>query len=224
MTGSPGLQVVDDPHQAAATRWVTESVGPVGTVGAIVPPAFAAYARVLHPAYLICRDRSRPVRWSELASRSIAASTRFEDVSAQAADRDAGEELCSPVQGSLAPELIAPLVHVLGRHTRTPRRCWFAVWDGFSGVSVRHASRVRLVAPDRRYVLLRGELADAATNLDCAGFQTPNLWWPEDRAWLVTTDIDHVCTYIGASEPCITQLLATRGLEVVRVTRGDSIV
>src|SRR4051812_18972250 len=175
MTASRQLRVVDDAEEVAAAVWVTPEAGG-GTVGAILPRTFAAHARVLHPAYLASGDNTRPVRWSELGSAHIAASTGFEDLTA-AAD-GVREDIAPPVQGSMPPELIPALLQVLARHTRTPERCWFAVWEGFSGVRVRDETALRLVAPDRRFVLLRGPLAAAATNLDCAGFQTPNLWWP----------------------------------------------
>src|SRR5690349_23203664 len=40
-----------------------------------------------------------------------------------------------------------------------------------------------------------------------------NLWWPDDRAWCVVTDIDLTSTYVGGSAGCIGELLAHTGLE-----------
>ncbi len=37
--------------------------------------------------------------------------------------------------------------------------------------------------------------------------QTPNLWWPEDRAWFVATEIDLAWTYVGGREALIEQLV-----------------
>jgi len=45
--------------------------------------------------------------------------------------------------------------------------------------------------------------------------QSPNLWWPDDRAWFVATDIDYAWTYIGGSTELIDQLLADDRLEVL---------
>ncbi|GII33023.1 hypothetical protein [Planotetraspora mira] len=45
--------------------WIAERLrGPLGTVGAVVPRGFAAYARVLHPVEL---DDSRiPLTWAQV--------------------------------------------------------------------------------------------------------------------------------------------------------------
>src|SRR5699024_12624354 len=40
----------------------------------------------------------------------------------------------------------------------------------------------RLELPERAYVLYRGDLAAALAFMDSEQ-QTPNLWWPADRAW-----------------------------------------
>ena len=46
----------------------------------------------------------------------------------------------------------------------------------------------------------------------------PNLWWPEDRAWIVATEIDFMETYIGGSAECINQLLSGPDLEAFPVS------
>jgi hypothetical protein len=47
--------------------------------------------------------------------------------------------------------------------------------------------------------------------------QSANLWWPEDRAWFVATDIDLMSTYVGGSAACVADLLAAEGLETAAV-------
>ncbi|TMD41293.1 MAG: hypothetical protein E6I88_07925 [Chloroflexi bacterium] len=44
-------------------------------------------------------------------------------------------------------------------------------------------------------------------------WQTPNLWWPEDRSWCVATEIDLAETYVGGSDACIARILEDRGLD-----------
>ncbi|MEV7528477.1 hypothetical protein [Agrococcus sediminis] len=39
-------------HDVEVGRWLQAALGPFGTVGAVVPPVFEAYARILHPATL----------------------------------------------------------------------------------------------------------------------------------------------------------------------------
>jgi hypothetical protein len=29
--------------------------------------------------------------------------------------------------------------------------------------------------------------------------RAPSFWWPGDRAWFVSTDIDFPCTYVGGT-------------------------
>ena len=47
---------------------------------------------------------------------------------------------------------------------------------------------------------------------------TPNIWWPEDRAWYVATDIDLYDTYVGGSEECIEAILSHLELEALPAT------
>jgi hypothetical protein len=74
-------------------------------------------------------------------------------------------------------------------------------------------------------LLLRGTLGDAATAsmLPAPWDQSPNLWWPADRAWCVATDIDLASSYIGASEACIQAILNTAMLETWRANLDDRI-
>jgi hypothetical protein len=41
------------------------------------------------------------------------------------------------------------------------------------------------------------------------------LWWPEDHAWCVATEIDLDSTYLGASLACVEELLANTELEAM---------
>ena len=51
---------------------------------------------------------------------------------------------------------------------------------------------------------------------------SPNIWWPEDRAWCVATDIDLCYTYIGGSRECIEAILSTPDLEALPATLDAS--
>jgi hypothetical protein len=127
----------------------------------------------------------------------------------------------------------AILVDVLRSFTTTPDQCWFCVWEGFGGLDFNGLSeRVRL--PERNYVLYAGpiEIALAALDTGPAEFakdptmqpwdtHSPNLWWPEDRAWFVATEIDHAWSYVGGSEELIASLLITDGLEALPAHLSD---
>jgi hypothetical protein len=83
--------------------------------------------------------------------------------------------------------------------------------------------------PGRQYLLFSGPL-DAALDATWGGLgrdssdpQSPNLFWPEDRAWCVATEIDLDSTYIGCSEQAAEALLADPRLETWRVQAEDPI-
>jgi len=73
----------------------------------------------------------------------------------------------------------------------------------------------RVQHPNRAYALFAGPIELAVASLDVP-WQTnsPNLWWPEDRAWVVATEIDYAWTYVGGRAGLIEKLLASDTLEV----------
>lgn len=66
--------------------------------------------------------------------------------------------------------------------------------------------------PGRDFILFRGPIS-ALTNFghspwpDTFWFQGPNLWWPEDGAWYVASEIDFAWTYVGGPTPQIRRIL-----------------
>jgi hypothetical protein len=42
---------------------------------------------------------------------------------------------------------------------------------------------------------------------------SPNLWWPDDRAWCIATETDLAWTYVGGSAALISEVLANPRLE-----------
>jgi hypothetical protein len=124
------------------------------------------------------------------------------------------------------------IVAVLEKHTSTPDLCWLCLWDGYgydNAVSLsswregeetrhpkrpprfstrvhrkpRHDGRARVRLPHRDYFLYRGSTAEATGWSD-----GPNLWWPDDRAWCVASEIDLVRTYVGGAAALIDAVLA----------------
>ncbi len=65
-------------------------------------------------------------------------------------------------------------------------------------------------------LLLRGPL-NAAGAVDRWG-EPPNVWWPEDRAWCVASEIDLMSTYVGGSASCVAALLADEDIEALPVS------
>jgi hypothetical protein len=46
---------------------------------------------------------------------------------------------------------------------------------------------------------------------------TPQLWWPEDRAWVVATEIDFDSTIVATTTAGAEALLTCEGLEALLV-------
>jgi hypothetical protein len=72
--------------------------------------------------------------------------------------------------------------------------------------------------PGREYFLYRGPIDVVPRFEHMPGhLQTPNMWWPEDRAWFVATEIDFDSTLVACTRACATALLASE-LEVMEVS------
>ena len=133
------------------------------------------------------------------------------------------------------------LAEILRDWTTTPQWCWFCVWDGYGSdgvyltasdgaaaaepssgrrpdpvpALVRGGSRVEL--PNRDYLLYSGTVEAAVATAGLGGdHQVANLWWPQDRAWCVATEIDLAWTYVGGPAGLISHLLAETRIEALR--------
>lgn len=86
----------------------------------------------------------------------------------------------------------------------------------------------RLRLPERNYLMFEGPL-DAAVDMGWrpneGAFvpQSPNLFWPDDHAWCVATEIDLDSTYVGGSAALIEDLMADNRLEALRVEVTDEV-
>jgi hypothetical protein len=97
----------------------------------------------------------------------------------------------------------------------------------------------RVSLPGRRYLLFEGPLAaatemgwrtgeligevdpDADVDPDEFSPQSPSLFWPDDHAWCVATEIDLDSTYIGGSDALVQDLLADSRIEAWRAGLDD---
>lgn len=80
-----------------------------------------------------------------------------------------------------------------------------------------------LAANDEQYFLFSGALKDAGQwgaaswgNGAPRDINSPNLMWPADRAWFVTTNLENTWTGVGGSASLVDDLLRDDRLEVVR--------
>lgn len=222
------LDIVDDIRPA---RWLTERLrGFADDVGSLVPDTFAAYARVFHPAH----NGGELVSWAKIARvnrKTVHPQMQFTRLLGYASRYVSGYRNTqsglfdeAPKVGTLPPDTAASLAQTLARHTTTTDLCWFAVWHGYGDLDPAFHDQPTFALPQREYHLARGPLAGASQTLapNTIGHRSANLWWPDDHAWCVATEIDLDSTYLGASVACINELLASSELEVVRldVTAG----
>ena len=125
----------------------------------------------------------------------------------------------SPMTGSLPAETASQLAAVLALHPQPAGSCWFAVWEGKGPLDAELDAAPPFELPARPMWLLHGPVQAAATSPHPGALgDSVNLWWPEDRAWCVGTDIDLMTTYVGGSVDCIQTLLAETSLEALAVS------
>ena len=127
-----------------------------------------------------------------------------------------------PKRGSVPEAECRTLVDVLRDFSSTPGRCYFCLWDGYGNIDTRlYKADSRIRAPARDYLLFRGPIdgvmAFLRGNWPFWG-DSPNIWWPEDRAWCVATDIDLFDTFVGGSRECVEAVLDNPGLEALPTT------
>ncbi len=218
-------------NDVSSADWIVGSVGEFGKgVGSLLPVTFPAYARVVHPAGRIVADgSSADVTWSEVAAANGRIAHAAMEWVAITGDWD---YMCREAQpgiwdrapsiGSLPRRQAALLAGALGHFTTTSQQCRFAIWEGYSSARYPRDGVSKVLMPYRSMVLFRGPLDAVTTWLDL-GDQGPSLWWPEDRAWCVATDVDLMSTYVGGSVACVAAVLAESGLESFRVDVDQSV-
>ncbi|KNY04903.1 hypothetical protein [Microbacterium sp. GCS4] len=198
-----------------------------------------------------------------------------------------GREFTAPMEGELAPEVVAAVARHLVAHTTTPDAGAAALWEGFGGLlghlghtpsrafltfddtstedphhqamldrsihdPLNNAFRKptwqegilsrevsegpRLEFLDRAYVLFEASAREFSSPdwvLDAPwrdlpgeehGFppsaQSPNILWPEDRAWVMVSEIDFDSTVVAGSAELVEALCADPALEALPLREG----
>jgi hypothetical protein len=220
-----GRPVESDLSPAA---WLPAALAPGATVASLVPPLFAAYARVFHPAVPYAGDDDVEVGWAAVAAAN---GTRAHPLmqwgsvtgSLEYFENDDQAPLwhCAPARGHLPVAVAERLVAVLRRHTEDAEDCWFGVAAAL-GNPTAEAPTVAL--PRGPAWLVRGPIDLAAANLaDEPAEQSASFWWPADRSWFVATDADLVSTYVGGGTACVAAILAAEGLETSPADPAQSV-
>jgi len=228
MTEWKRLKLADD---AEAARWLAEVLEkPWGRgdranyAASVIPRGYEAYARLFHPAWLAGEERE--LTWAEtaaLAGTRPHARMQWHAVS-RAGDADGWMRgLVPPEPGRMPAWMLEALAALLERHTRTPESCYFAVWDGWGlpGLMTLRGRTAHFRLNDRGYYLLKGEVSAATERISPLSPQHASLWWPEDRAWCVATDVEMMWTYVGGTEACVAEILADGRLEAWRASPDD---
>ena len=236
---SRAIGAVDDTSEA---QWFVEGLTPsLGTVGALVPRGFEAYARILHPAWRVRREGGRlvrsPVRWSEVAELRGTTAHRlmqWPQVWALPLFDDSAIEYCvdaglapieGPDEGRLPPLVARVIQQVLSAHAGTVAPCWFGVWPGFGAeYSEGIPSTHRLSTQYRDWDLFRAPLDALTLNFFDAGemfYQSANVVWPDDRSWCLATDIDLNSSYLGGTKALIEAVLRHEALEAYEASADD---
>jgi hypothetical protein len=202
-----------------------------------MPGGFEAYVRVLHPARRDPASSTADVRWGELAAArgvELLPVTGFPEVLGLGSDDIELLEV-APSAGSLPSELCTLLLPIF-REATSQERCWFCLWDGngfFAEDARRHhpareaenellATLPKVDAYARDHYLCTGPLAAACWFPESIG-SSPNLWWPDDRTWIVVTEVDSYSTYVGGTRTLAAGLLESPTIEAIEVDIGVSI-
>ncbi|HJU01414.1 MAG TPA: hypothetical protein VJ966_09440 [Actinomycetes bacterium] len=244
---------LDPSAEVAAADWLEPRLRRFGSaVTAVVPDGFPAYVRILHPARGPDDRPLRWAEVAAWSGRTMHPLAQFHAISRPAAIAPTGSAPWDgepPPDGNLPAELLRIFCATLAEHTSTPESCWFCLWEGYgwlygspsvavmgrrgaipvppaSPAQVLNGPHVRL--PSRDYLLFTGALA-AATQLGWTspggGFfpQSPNLFWPQDRAWCVASEIDLFCTLVAGSDELAEALVGDPRLEAWRVLPADPV-
>lgn len=231
----------------APAEWIVDRLLPwgvdVGTrVCAIAPTGYEAYLRVSHYAEERIGSESVRRRWSELAQRSgrqmhpAVQFTRF-------AWPDPPREGSLDHQEATALALLLRSYTTTPNHCWMA--IWHGFGQLTGSVSVIFTRKRGLLAwlqrhlapqsyvfkppsdladaptislPGREYFLYRGPIEVVPRFEHMPGqLQTPNMWWPEDRAWFVSTEIDFNSTLVACNRACAGALLSS-DLEVMELS------
>jgi hypothetical protein len=239
-----GAQLQFDPSPA---DWILGRLLPWGRelgtrVCAVVPSGYEAYVRVFHHAEeRVGADWVRR-RWSEVAQwtgRQMHPTVQFERFSWS----DGPQE--GSLDRDEATSLVAILRHQTATPEDCWLAIWHGYGELSGGVGLlvleergfrdwlrrrraRDCHRLEppadlvdaptLSLPAREYYLYRAPI-DVVPRFEFlpGRLQTPNMWWPDDRAWFVGTEIDFDSTLVACTRSCAATLLAS-DLEVLEIS------
>ncbi|HJP65682.1 MAG TPA: hypothetical protein VKA30_05190 [Actinomycetota bacterium] len=221
-------KLIDDPQVWA---WLKGRLNFGRNVRSWVPGEFGEYARILHPAQLWGDEGEGVtfVSWQEISrwsGKPLTATSSFFRIALRSDGTVWGPPQGSsrPLEGDLVSPFIDRLTQLLETETSAPERVWFLVWSGYGSILARGAFDLSkpLRSSGRSYVLRRGAI-DSLVHEEPGPHisESPSFWWPDDRAWFVSTDIDTLSTYVGGGRSLVSRLLADDLLEAFPAELDD---
>ncbi|MCF8607348.1 hypothetical protein L5I01_28720 [Gordonia sp. HY442] len=204
------------------TAWIDDAITSArfGTVAHLVTNRFDRYARVLHPAERTVHTVPvKYIRWADVA-RATGAIAHARMQWDAIADTDDESPLAfwneGPSSTNLIPNhVVAEIAAQLGDD-----ECYFAVWDGNSSLHGVNRDLPKATIDQHRFHIMAGTAADATRTFH--GLR-PNLWWANDRSWIVASNIDLVSTYVGGTADAIDRLLHSPVIEAWQVSANDDV-
>lgn len=191
-----------------------------------------------------------PLRWAEIAAhRGKVAHPRMQ-IESLIGNPDAfdyehwrtlgGDQEWFPPYETLEESECLALAQILRAFTDSSRPVWFWLWDGYGDMSeeeIRAVPRAMIypgepiwlpgVEPPRlaqsafrHYLVFRGTLPGLPTWFRWRS-ESPNYWYPDDRAWIVATEIDGFSTFVGGTRSAIEATLASPLLELLPCELSD---
>jgi len=210
--------------------WFRERVGAWGTVGRVAGRGHDAYARLLHPVPDDARPGAQPprARWADVAAHH---GTVLHPLAQWGLLTREGDPYAHGSSiGWLDPRVLAELMPLLMAHTSADDAVG-AIWEGWGGLDLYLRTDEPLEVPDRSYILVRTSLTEL-TSPDWGeawgigwgyGIRRPSLQllWPEDRAWVVASEIDWDSTIVAGSRALVDAVLDDERFETFEVHEGD---
>jgi hypothetical protein len=246
-TFPPGLEPIEDLSlslwlQEALKDWPTGSF----RVRDLVPPVFEAYARILRRPRRPDDIRDPTGTWAERARErnvDLGPETRWEDLAPSRDHRwslhegtvseeevatlvglfgqDAGDCWFAVWSGFAGPGTSTAYLLAGGSLRQRVAGAMIRARERTTAARARMRARRRptfaLLGGGRSYVLLGGSIHEAIRIHREFQLHPPTLWWPENRAWFVHTEIDASSTFVAGSGALIGRLVGEQILESFEV-------
>ncbi len=246
-----GLRVAQDPTVARWITSGLDNH--FATVASVVPTGYQAYARILHPARDESGKQTSWSAVAYTTGRQPHALMQWHALVGVTDPMDMSKSLWHgerPIRGSLDRETLETLCEKIALSTPISIKCYFCLWEGYGDLenygwredglsdnelcarpghvlSQDELRSPRLRLPDRNYVVIEGPLMGA---LQIGRWinglfwhQSPNIFWPADRAWFVASEIDFDSTVVGGPVALIDDLVMEPRLDAWRVQPEDSL-